>query len=206
MATLKWTDQDSVNIQEIDTQHQRVINLAAALDDAMRQGKGRDVLDKTMKELIRYTQSHFAAEERFTAANSYPDYEDHKTRLQKMAKKVVDLHPQCQEGRKTMTIDVMNFLQDFFHKHIMGTDKKYAPLSQRQGLPPKHAPSRGLEHGQVTIDLVGCDLDPVHLPLNLLVLDEFVKDVISHRVLYQLAFLTFDDRFIQASGKGGDAP
>ncbi len=134
MATLKWTDQYSVNIQEIDSQHQRLINLVAALDDAMRQGKGRDVLDKTMKELIHYTRSHFAAEERLMAANGYPDYEDHKSRHQKMTQKVLDLHDQCRQGRKTMAIDVMTFLQDWLHKHIMGTDKKYAPFLNAKGV------------------------------------------------------------------------
>jgi len=34
----------------------------------------------------------------------------------------------------SLTIDVMNFLSDRLKKHIMGTDKKYAPFFQEKGL------------------------------------------------------------------------
>jgi hemerythrin len=40
MALIQWNDGLSVNVVEIDRQHQKLIGMINDLNDAMRQGKG----------------------------------------------------------------------------------------------------------------------------------------------------------------------
>lgn len=134
MAALVWNEKYSVNIKEIDHQHKKLIGLVGELEAAMRQGKGREVLDKVLKELIRYTQTHFAAEERLMKNHGYPDYEEHKAKHEKMTRKVLEVQQEYQEGKITITLEVMKFLQDWLNKHILGTDKKYGPFLNSKGV------------------------------------------------------------------------
>ena len=51
-----------------------------------------------------------------------------------MTAKVKSLIVDVKNGKLTVSIDVMNFLKDWLDKHIMGTDKKYAPYMHSKGV------------------------------------------------------------------------
>ena len=46
MALITWNDTLSVNVEEIDQQHRTLIAMINELNEAMKLGKGKDVLGK----------------------------------------------------------------------------------------------------------------------------------------------------------------
>ena len=134
MTVFAWNEKYSLNIKEVDTQHQKLIKLIAELNEAMSQGKGRQALGKILEELVRYTQTHFAAEERLLQAHGYPEYEEHKVKHSKMTQKVLDIQKEYQAGKATITLEVMKFLENWIAQHIMGTDRKYASFLISKGV------------------------------------------------------------------------
>ena len=64
MPLITWTDNLSVNHTEIDNQHKKLVDLINILFDAMKAGKGTDVLNKIFAELTSYTIYHFTYEEK----------------------------------------------------------------------------------------------------------------------------------------------
>lgn len=134
MALLVWGEKYSVQIQEIDNQHRKLIGYVNDLNEAMRQGKGKQTLEKVLRDLISYTRTHFANEERLMRTHGYPDYEEHKDKHDKMTQKVLDLQKQYNEGKITITMEAMNFLENWVDKHILGTDMKYAPFLNAKGI------------------------------------------------------------------------
>ncbi len=134
MSVFAWNDKYSLNIAEIDAQHRKLIGLVARLNEAMRQGKGKQTLGQVLEELVRYTQTHFAAEERLMKTHGYPEYEEHKTKHTKMTQKVLDIQKEYQAGKVTLTLEVMKFLENWIDRHILGTDKKYAPFLADKGV------------------------------------------------------------------------
>ncbi len=72
MAAFVWSDQYRVDIREIDEQHQRLFQLASGLNDAMGSGKGKEVLFRVFNELIAYTRTHFATEDRLMDTLNLP--------------------------------------------------------------------------------------------------------------------------------------
>ena len=68
----EWKPEYSVQIPEIDTQHQRLFVLAGELHAAMAQGKGKAVLEQSLSQLVDYTKSHFAAEEKLMGRYAFP--------------------------------------------------------------------------------------------------------------------------------------
>jgi len=65
MSIIQWDESLSVKVKEIDAQHQKLINLLNELFDAMRVGKGNQILGGILHGLLTYTQTHFKNEEMY---------------------------------------------------------------------------------------------------------------------------------------------
>ena len=73
MAFIDWADSYSVNVAEMDKQHQQLVSLINELHRAMMAARVESTLEtvadevasmgKTLQELIDYTSYHFATEE-----------------------------------------------------------------------------------------------------------------------------------------------
>lgn len=134
MPLIPWKDNYSVNIAAIDEQHKKLIAMINQLHESMSQGQGKVVLGDLLNDLIAYTASHFAAEERLMQEHDYPEYIAHKEKHEKMKAKVLALQSDYKQGKIALTLDVSKFLQDWLDKHILGTDKKYAPFLKERGV------------------------------------------------------------------------
>jgi hemerythrin len=134
MALIQWSDSLSVNIVEIDKQHQKLIGMINELNDAMRQGKGKDILGKILNGLIVYTGTHFKTEEVYFDKFGYPDANNHKKEHSDFVAKVSEFKDGFEKGKRGLSIEIMVFLSDWLQTHIKGVDKKYAPFLNEKGL------------------------------------------------------------------------
>jgi len=134
MALIKWDNGLSVGVVEIDQQHQKMVGMINDLNDAMKQGKGKDVLGKIVSGLASYAGTHFRTEEGYFARFAYPDAEHHTKAHADFTKKVVEFKAGFDKGKIGLTIDVMNFLSNWLQGHIKGEDKKYGPFFNAKGL------------------------------------------------------------------------
>ncbi len=134
MALMTWKDEYSVKVAEFDEHHKQLIALINNLDDAMRLGKGKEVLGDILRKLISYTRFHFTAEQKIMKQLDYPGYVDHQDKHDKMTAKVVALQNDCDAGKASLTIEVSKFLNDWLNKHIKETDKKYSEYLNGKGV------------------------------------------------------------------------
>jgi hemerythrin len=134
MALIHWDSSFSVNVAEIDRQHQKLVQMINGLNDAMREGKGKDVLANVIDGLIGYTRTHFGTEEKYFDQFQYPDRDNHKKEHVEFVKKVSEFREKFEKGQIGLSIQVMNFLSDWLRNHIMGVDKKYGPFFNEKGL------------------------------------------------------------------------
>ncbi|MBZ0155386.1 MAG: bacteriohemerythrin [Alphaproteobacteria bacterium] len=134
MAFLTWSDQYKVNVANIDAQHRKLFDMVNEMHDAMRVGKGNEVIGTILANLLGYVKTHFAEEERLMSSNGYPDFSRHKQEHDKLTQKALDLHKQFTEGKPVLSFDVMNFLKSWLSDHILGTDKKYGPFLNGKGI------------------------------------------------------------------------
>ena len=134
MPLIKWNDSFSVNIVEIDQQHQKLVSLINDLNQAMLQGMGKAALTNILNELVSYTVNHFGTEEKYFAQFKYPDSDSHKKEHLAFVEKVAAFKKDFDSGRLGLSIEVMQFLSDWLQNHIKGTDKKYGPYFNAKGL------------------------------------------------------------------------
>lgn len=134
MALMTWDEKFSVNVKEIDNQHKKLVDLVNELHGAMSVGKGKEALGKILQSLIDYAASHFATEEKYMTKFNYPDFPQHKAEHDKFVKQVLDFQQGFNSGKLALSTEVLQFLKDWLIKHIQGTDKKYGPVFNENGL------------------------------------------------------------------------
>jgi hemerythrin-like metal-binding protein len=134
MALITWGPEWSVGLATIDTQHQKWIGYVNELNDAMAQGKGKDVLEKILAGLVDYTKIHFSNEELLFKTYGYPEAISHKASHDELTKKVLQFQKDYHEGKAIMSVEIMVLLKDWLFKHIKGTDMKYAPFLKSKGI------------------------------------------------------------------------
>lgn len=132
MSLFKWKDEYLVGQPEIDNQHKRLFQLADELHTAMTAGKGKDVMLKTLGDLIDYTKRHFAAEEALMLRSKYPGYPEHKAFHDKLTAQVVQFQTEFAAGKSIVSIQLLQFLKDWLQHHIAETDRKIAVYLSHQ--------------------------------------------------------------------------
>jgi len=134
MALIQWDNSFSVNVAEIDKQHQMLVTMINNLNDAMKQGKGKDMLASIISGLFNYAREHFATEEKYFDKFGYSAAATHKLEHKNFATKISEFKESFEKGQIALTIDVMNFLKDWLQNHIKISDKKYGPFFNEKGL------------------------------------------------------------------------
>ena len=129
-----WKDAYSVDIGIVDSQHKILLDLINELHQAMLSGTGKEQLSKVLSKLIKYTQGHFHAEEEIMQSKQYPDFANHKVEHDRFTQTILDFQHKFQKNELGLTIELMNFLKDWLIKHIMGSDKRYAPFLNSKGV------------------------------------------------------------------------
>lgn len=134
MPLIEWKPEFSVKIKEIDEQHKKLVSTINTLHNSMAEGKGRDVLAEIFDNLIEYTTNHFATEERFMVALSYPSYLEHKKAHDSCVAEVIEFKKKFDKGDMRITIALSIFLVGWLHEHLLQMDMKYVPFFREKGL------------------------------------------------------------------------
>ena len=129
-----WSDTYSVNIGVIDMKHKNLVKIINDLHQAMVEGNGREQLGKILTSLISYTRAHFKTEEVFMESHRYPGWAKHKSEHDQLTKSVLDLQSKFQRNGVGLTVETLDFLKDWLIRHILGTDRQYAPFLNSKGV------------------------------------------------------------------------
>jgi len=129
-----WSDVYSVKIGILDAQHKKLIGILNDLNQAMVDGHGKDKLGSILSELVTYTKSHFATEEKLMQSHKYPDYHVHKGEHERLAGTVLEFQRKFLANEIGLTIELLAFLKDWLTQHILGSDKRYGPFLNSKGV------------------------------------------------------------------------
>lgn len=134
MSLITWSDQLSVGVEEIDQQHQKLVQLINGLHNHMLAGDAGDIMNKVLDRVIEYTGFHFQTEEQLMLEYDYPDSEAHRHEHSDLVNTAVDLQQKLKSGHAHITMETMHFLQDWLQHHILGSDKRFAEHLRSKGV------------------------------------------------------------------------
>ncbi len=133
MALMTWGPALQIGYGDIDVQHKRLVDLINALDDGVRSGHSRDVLADVLTELARYTQLHFAFEEKLMELYGLSDTEEHRAEHARLSADVMSFKRQFDDGEVDLSADLLHYLRDWLNFHILQTARALAQALRANG-------------------------------------------------------------------------
>jgi hemerythrin-like metal-binding protein len=92
-----------------------------------------DTVDSVIGELIDYAQVHFTTEEEYLRRYDFPDYPAHQHEHQQFIEKVQDYRRRFVEKKTRISLEIAEFLSDWWRNHILNSDKRGAAFCVAQG-------------------------------------------------------------------------
>jgi hemerythrin len=121
---LKWTDELSVGVNEIDSQHKELLSRVSGLLSAMSMGKGKHEVTETLDFLADYVVIHLNTEERIMKEHAYPGFDHHRRQHAVFTEKVSALREQLDRAGPSsfLAIQSQRLLSDWLINHISVID------------------------------------------------------------------------------------
>ncbi|MBN1781077.1 hemerythrin family protein [bacterium] len=133
MTFIQWNKSYSVNIKEIDDQHQALFVMVNTFHENLKHAD-LSAPKKLLIELMEYTLTHFRTEEKYFKQFHYPDEKAHIREHQAFEQKIHEFRVNYQSKKAFNSTTVMNFIKDWIVQHILITDKKYMKCFHENGL------------------------------------------------------------------------
>ncbi|WP_027186059.1 bacteriohemerythrin [Desulfovibrio inopinatus] len=134
MPFISWDPELSVGVHEIDEQHKTLLNMINQLHEGMRSGKSKEQLAKTFVGLKKYVKMHFSTEERLMEKNRFSGLSSHRTQHNKFIEKILDFEMEFEQGRTLLSMELVQFLRNWYLSHVKGVDQQYANFFKEKGI------------------------------------------------------------------------
>ncbi len=120
---MKWTEQMSVGLPELDADHRQLIDIINGLEHPS--GGEAESVGPALVALGRYAEFHFAREERVLAACGYEALPEHQDEHRGFADKIRS-YAAADGGRSRA--DLAAYLNEWLRHHILIVDMAYRPI------------------------------------------------------------------------------
>ena len=131
MKTLRWDQSYSVNVAELDLQHERLFRTVAELERAVAMGSAGSVINGILDKVVSYTIEHFATEEALMQEHGFPDLAAHCHEHNLLSQNLTQFNLSSMAGRPGVPAALLDFLQTWLREHILKSDKQYGEFLQR---------------------------------------------------------------------------
>ena len=133
MTFLKWSDEYSVGVREIDVQHKKLFEMLTVFYANVKTSNKNAIMNLT-DQMIKYAQFHFETEEYYFEKFSYEEAEKHKKQHEDFLKKAKETKEKIENGKLVISMDITGFLKDWLLNHIKISDRKYIECFIKNGL------------------------------------------------------------------------
>ncbi len=128
MQVTKWDEDLNTGYRKIDVQHQEIFKQFDIVMNSLKNGKGKEVIEKTLNFMENYIVEHFHEEEKLQLASGYPMYSRHKSFHDNFIKELQSLRKKYKEdgASSPVAIKLNSMLMGWFRNHINKMDKEVA--------------------------------------------------------------------------------
>jgi len=131
---LTWSDEYSVGVQEIDTQHHRMLDYINELEGALGGENAREHMVNVLNGLVAYTKEHFTTEEKYFRMFDYKETDAHIAEHLNLIEDVEVFIFRLETGAELTPATMLDFLKTWLIEHILGADKRYMECFHKNGL------------------------------------------------------------------------
>ena len=126
MPFFNWSQDMSVGVELIDSDHQALIGLINELHDAVEGQDNPSLPGDTFDRLIEYVERHFAREEAVMQACDYPNTRPHRVQHDRFTHEMRNLRARYVGDDATEAAEeLLDFLKTWLRRHILVEDMAY---------------------------------------------------------------------------------
>ncbi len=133
METLRWDQAYSVNVIELDLQHERFFRTVAELERALAMGSADAIINEILEKVVAHTIDHFATEEALMQEHGFPGLAAHCFEHMVLSQKLTQFNLSSKAGRPDIPAALLDFLQTWLREHILKSDKQYGEFLKARG-------------------------------------------------------------------------
>jgi hemerythrin len=123
----QFSDRYLVGIDQVDAEHRKLFDIAAAVHDALGQsdGSAMDAARAAVEDLMAYVDTHFANEEALMEAAGYPRLAEHRELHRRLVTQVRDMWMRVELEQSCAPLDLSRFLHTWLTRHIEVDDRSF---------------------------------------------------------------------------------
>ncbi len=139
MDVLEWVDDLEID-DTLSAHAKEFLNTANTFIHVNNAGRGEEEIDNTLNGLSEYSRKNFPAQEELMESIDYPRFDEHKAEHRKFNLEVakllkrrllvkrsdVPLDEYDERGIDGILNDLADFINDWYHMHLLGSDKRFA--------------------------------------------------------------------------------
>lgn len=130
MELVSWKAEYSVGVEEIDSQHRKLIGMIRRLQQSILNDLTSPVVRTTLISLVEYTRVHFRDEEALWTRMHYHKLDEHKQKHRRLVREIMEILKNLKAGKELSAIDLITFLRHWLIDHIVAEDRKAGVLLQ----------------------------------------------------------------------------
>jgi hemerythrin len=124
MALIQWQKEYEIGIPELDNQHKKIIKIVnRAMGLQFSQQKQREI-EEILDDLQKYIRDHFKAEEEYMLKHQCPGYAEQRREHNQFIERFFNAQTEYYKDGRVTSINIFNFIWDWFSQHILVMDKK----------------------------------------------------------------------------------
>ncbi|MBA4378997.1 MAG: hemerythrin [Gemmatimonas sp.] len=131
MSAIVWKDELELGLPLIDEQHRRLVECYNELAAAYRRREADVELAHRLGVLLDCAAVHFDAEEALMDELGYVGLDEHREEHRDLLQRVRRFQTVLNEGRQTVTLPVLQYLQHWLLGHHRGADADFGKAARR---------------------------------------------------------------------------
>jgi len=130
----KWDDSLDVNIEQINRQHLKLIDIINELYVEYKHDLGTNSISSILEGLAEYTHYHFNFEKELMHKYDYPDRENHLRYHDNFASDIVETKKMIDAGEAIDSDELLNYVCKWLMNHIKAEDVKLGKYLNTQNV------------------------------------------------------------------------
>jgi hemerythrin len=135
MPLLTWNDDFSVNNEELDRHHRKLVSILNGLYSECLKTDIAGCVGPKLDELLAYADYHFRAEEQYMREIEYFEIDDHVELHKGFTYKLDEMKQIPHASELELTKELIVFIGKWLLNHVLEEDRKFAAhAADRQGI------------------------------------------------------------------------
>jgi hemerythrin-like metal-binding protein len=134
METIKWSDEFSVGVAEMDKHHQKLVMMINRLIDEQKILTDPATIAELLTEMTDYAQEHFRSEEYLMSEYGYDKKDLQVKQHEEFIVTTQSFYSATDMGANILSRALLDYLSKWLVKHILDEDMEYKDFFKSKGV------------------------------------------------------------------------